>query len=325
MQSEHPILFSLILDNQGSADESDPLAVIDALRDDRLAWVHMNADHEDTAAWLRDNISYLNPLIINALLAEETRPRCEAFDDGLLLILRGVNLNEGAEPDDMVSLRLWVDENRIISLCKRNLRAVEMLKADLMEGHGPHNSADLVSSMIHALLEVMEPVFSEMDDATDRIEAELVDKPDMKLRFLITDIRSSSIQLRRYIAPQRDAITRLRSLQLGWLDEPAKHKLLESQDRITRYVEQLDAIRERCQVVQDELTNTLADKLNRNMYTLSVIAGIFLPLGFLTGLLGINVGGMPGVDDADAFTIVAIACVIIAFIELLIFRKLRWI
>jgi len=62
-------------------------------------------------------------------------------------------------------------------------------------------------------------------------------------------------------------------------------------------------VRGRAQIVKDELVTGLSDRLNKNMYMLSVVAAIFLPLGFLTGLLGINVGGIPGADNEAAFWI----------------------
>ena len=93
---------------------------------------------------------------------------------------------------------------------------------------------------------------------------------------------------------------------------------------MTRYVEDLDAIRERSQIVKDELANILADKLNKNMYVLSVIAAIFLPLGFLTGLLGINLGGMPGAENPDAFWVFSGLLVAVVSLQIWIFKKLDW-
>jgi zinc transporter len=57
---------------------------------------------------------------------------------------------------------------------------------------------------------------------------------------------------------------------------------------------------------------------------LSVIAAIFLPLGFLTGLLGINVGGIPGADNPHAFLIFSAMLVIVVFLQVLLFKKLKW-
>ena len=74
----------------------------------------------------------------------------------------------------------------------------------------------------------------------------------------------------------------------------------------------------------NELTNELSEKLNKNLYVLSLIAALFLPLGFITGLLGINVGGMPGVDDDMAFWIVCAISAAVLGAEYYLFRILRW-
>ena len=64
--------------------------------------------------------------------------------------------------------------------------------------------------------------------------------------------------------------------------------------------------------------------MNRTMYILSIVAGIFLPLGLLTGLLGINVGGMPGTESKIAFTVVCVFLVVVAGVEYWIFRRKKW-
>ena len=70
--------------------------------------------------------------------------------------------------------------------------------------------------------------------------------------------------------------------------------------------------------------NILAGKLNKNMYVLSVISAIFLPLGFLTGLFGINIGGIPGVEDPNAFWVFSGILVVIVSLQIWIFKKLGW-
>ena len=67
-----------------------------------LAWVHLDAANPDTKGWLRENVSYLDDLILEALLAKETRPRMSRHGNGAVIILRGVNLNENAEEEDMI-------------------------------------------------------------------------------------------------------------------------------------------------------------------------------------------------------------------------------
>jgi zinc transporter len=77
-------------------------------------------------------------------------------------------------------------------------------------------------------------------------------------------------------------------------------------------------------VIQDELANAVAERLNARMYVLSVVAAVFLPLGFVTGLLGVNVAGVPGADTPWAFAAVAGGSAAVAAVEVWLFRRLGW-
>ncbi len=324
MSSSNPsfILHAYELDESG--EPLCPDAIAKKLGDDCLAWVHLDARHEKTRGWLEQNVSYLDSLIIDALLAGETRPRVTEYGEGLLVILRGVNLNENADPEDMISIRLWIDPHRIISLQQRPLKAVEDLCRIIESGKGPANAGDFLVALATRLFQRMEPVILELDEATDNIEEIILEKPDIACRHSIIDTRKTAIVLRRYIAPQKDVLSTLRVIDLPWLEAKHKRAFQENQDRVMRYVEDLDAIRERAQIVKDELANIMADRMNKNMYVLSIVAAIFLPLGFLTGLMGINVGGMPGVDNDMAFWVVCAICLSFATILLCVFRFMKW-
>jgi zinc transporter len=87
-------------------------------------------------------------------------------------------------------------------------------------------------------------------------------------------------------------ISQLHHAQLTWLNSTQRASIREVADHLIRYVEDLDAARDRMGVMQEELTNKLSEQMNKTMYILTVLAGIFLPITFVTGLLGINVGGI---------------------------------
>ena len=314
--------FEIMGDGSGVVLTGDEISK--RIKDDALAWVHLDATHALSRTWLSEEVSYLDSIIIDALLAEETRPRIVEFEQGVLLILRGVNLNENATPEDMISVRVWIDQHRIITIERRPLKAVQDIRERLKAGKGPKNSGDFLTMLSARLFERMEPVFSELDERLDDVEERVMDEPDTKDRPTITSIRKQAIVFRRYIAPQRDVMAFLRTSEQPWLDQMHKRRLQESLDRIVRYLEDLDAIRERAQIVKDELSNALADKMNKNMYVLSVIAAIFLPLGFLTGMLGINIGGIPGADNPWAFYIFTGILVGLVGLQTLVFKKLKW-
>jgi zinc transporter len=203
--------------------------------------------------------------------------------------------------------------------------AVQDIRERLESGIGPQDSADFLVEITTRLIERMGPVIADLDDAIDDVEDRVLTRTDSALRGELWHARHQAIALRRYIAPQRDAMARLVTERVSWIEPHIFQRLREVADRITRYVEDLDAGRERAAIVQDELNTRLSEQMNRNMYVLSVIAGIFLPLTLLTGLLGINVGGIPGEKWPWSFTAVAAGTVILGYIEYLLFKRLKWI
>ena len=101
-------------------------------------------------------------------------------------------------------------------------------------------------------------------------------------------------------------------------------RLHEASDRLTRHLEDIDAVRERATVTHEELLSRASEQLNQRLYVLSILSAIFLPLTFFTGLLGINVGGIPGAENPQAFIIfIGILAIIIAF-QIWLFKYKKW-
>jgi len=291
---------------------------------DGVLWLHLDRMADDVQRWLAEE-SGLHPVIREALLVEETRPRIARFGNGLIVILRGVNLNPGADPEDMVSIRIWIEPGRVISTRRFRLMAVEDVRGALAEGRGPRTAGELVVALADRLTERMAPVIWALDETVDEIEEALLDgSAGRELRGRLVGVRRQAIALRRYLAPQREALNRLAVEPTELFGDLDRVRLREEADRVTRYVEDLDAGRERAMVVQDELATRLSEAINRNMYLLSVVAAVFLPLGLLTGLLGINVGGIPGSEVSWAFAAVCALVVLLALVELILLRRLRW-
>ncbi|SLN43660.1 zinc transporter ZntB [Oceanibacterium hippocampi] len=290
-------------------------------------WVHASRDATGLADWLHRDLGLPRP-IIAALVAEETRPRCTAMGAGVLLILRGVNLNPGADPEDMVSLRLWIEKDRVISIRLRRLLAVAALTEEIEAGLLVRSPLDLIALLSDGLVDRMGPVLDGIDDRLDELEDRIIEDQGSDLRGELSHLRRQAIILRRYIAPQREALMQLLTYGStnGTLvtEEGVRDRIRETADKVTRYTEDLDAARERAAVVHEELGNRLSERMNRNMYVLSLVAGLFLPLGFLTGLLGINVGGVPGVETPWAFTAVVVAMVVAGIVEIWLFKRLKW-
>lgn len=310
MSDADGLVHAFVLDGQGGARQVSWDEILAWKPADGVLWVHLDRSHAHTEAWLETD-SGLEPLVVSALLAEETRPRGSVLPKGLLIILRGVNLNPGADPEDMVSLRMWLGGGRVVTVRKRRLMAVQDVQDELQAGSGPTTQGGIVVAMAERMIERIGPVVLDLDEKLDQVEVQTLDTASESLRPQLAELRRGAIALRRHIAPQREALTSLCTAATDLLNDSHRLRLREASDRVTRYVEDLDALRERAAVTNDELGTRLAETMNRRMYILSLVAAVFLPLGLLTGLLGINVGGIPGTENEWGFTMVTLLLLIL--------------
>ncbi|WNK00572.1 zinc transporter ZntB [Thalassospiraceae bacterium LMO-JJ14] len=324
MSEQDGLIGAYVLDGKGGGRELSWQDIEQGTPENAPVWLHMDRNGERTEDWLRQK-SGLKHLHVDALLAGETRPRVAFMDDGILMTLRGVNLNPGADPEDMVSLRIWVEHDRIITVRLRRLMAVNDVREKIATGNGPVNSSDTLRMLAQGLVQRMAPVIEDMSDEIDSLENDMVENPTADIRHRLKVHRREAIALRRYLAPQREALARVQAENIAWMAPDHRMAFRECADQVARIVEDLDAMRERAAVIQDELANRTAEHMNRNMYTLSVVAALMLPLGVITGMLGMNVGGVPLAENKDGFLVIMILLAAVVALQVLIFRRLKWI
>jgi zinc transporter len=314
---------AFVMDGAGGAEPALPegRAIAELAPATGFVWVGVDFSSPAGFQWLQE--AGLDPIAFAALTAEETRPRCTVHGEMVLMNLRGVNLNPGAEPEDMVSLRLCVTDHAIVSCRRRPLHALDDVREGMRKARAPVTQGDLIARIALRLADRAEPVVATLNERLDDLEEAVGAQVDGDLRRELADVRRVSSVLRRFMFPQRDALTTLEIEELGWLTNRDRSRLREAAERVTRLGEDLDAIRDRAQVVRDQVVDIRAEAMNRQMLVLSVVAAIFLPLGLLTGLLGINVGGVPGADVPWAFWAVCALLLTICGFQIWLFRRLR--
>lgn len=323
MDNKEGLIFAYILDGKGGGQAIDWENLGKWSPEKGLLWLHLDFKSEKVRKWLSEQ-SGLSQILCNSLIEEETRPRGVVSEEGLLLILRGVNCNPGSDPEDMVSLRMLYTEHRIITMRHRRVMAIDDINNDIKSGSGPTSAGDFLVMVAHGLTDRMGDVIAEIDDSVDELEDMVLTAESYELRPKLSQLRRQTISLRRYIAPQRDVIARLQHERIPWLDDIAKAHIREIAERTSRFVEDIDSARDRAAITHEELNNRLSEQMNKAMYVLSIVAAIFLPLGLLTGLLGINVGGIPGAENKWAFTGVTLFLIGIAALLILVFKRIKW-
>lgn len=317
------IVHAHLLDGKGGARPLDWSAIQAHGSQEGTLWLHCHVDQGADLAWL-GNLIPGDPILQEALVEEESQPRITQLEEGLLLTLRGINLNPGAEPDDMVFINIWATPQLVVTVRSQRVQSVQDLRLALERAKGPRDAGEMVTFLALALLDHMEPLLDQIELQLDTMEIQVLQELEEAIQNRLTTLRQEVLSLRRHLYPQRKVMESLTLLRNDWLAKGHRRRLQEALQRTDQVVGELAVFRERAAVLQEELNSRLAQEMNRTMYRLTVVAGLFLPLGFLTGLLGINVGGMPGVEDPWAFWEVCAGLGILAGAALLLFRRWRW-
>jgi len=339
MSDQDGLVFAYALDGKGGARplDWDGIRTADGSRgEDRNGecfWVHLERNGTVGRHWA-ETASGIDSVVVDTLYGEagislalwqqDSHPHIVEYGNGLVVHLRGVDLNPDADPNDMISIRAWIEPNLIVTVRERHVRAVQDIRESLEAGTGPNDPGKFLNLLISRLIDRIAEAVVDLSETTDALEDELIARVVHKHRQRLAEIRRRAIAKRRHLLPQREALYNLRNAELKWISARDRVRLSGSADRLARQVEDIESIRERTTVMQDEILNHLATQSNRTTYILAVVATVFLPISFLTGLFGVNLGGIPGTDVPWGFSAGVTVLLFIALVEIWLFRRLKW-
>ncbi|AKE52029.1 zinc transporter ZntB [Kangiella geojedonensis] len=286
-------------------------------------WYRMNYSSDEDCQWLDEN-PLLNNLFKEQLLKAETRPVFYQDEESLLICLRGVNLNKNADPEDMISIRLWANNNTVITSCNRSSLSLQDIFKNLENDIGPKTPGEFLAVLIERLAIRIEDFFEQFEEQLDAQEDSIETADSRGLGTELGNLRRQAATVRRYLTPQKDALDKLSRAASPLLTEDLLEEMRDDRDKIARLLEDLELSRERSMALQEQLLAKIGYEQNNRLYVLAIISAIFLPLTFLSGLLGMNVAGLPGTQDSNAFWFVSGLCLLIAIGLMVWFKFKKW-
>ncbi|RXZ65045.1 zinc transporter ZntB [Pelagerythrobacter rhizovicinus] len=325
-EDETALLFGRVLDGRGGARAIDwaeaqgwrPAAA------GQVMWLHVRRTHAGVCDWLQAELGIPEPTA-RLLVSDATRPRAFREGETLVAVLRGINFNPGAAPEDMVSMHLWSDGTRLVTLRRAPLQTPQDTLLEFEAGTGPADAGSLVTSLTGHMVQRMNAAIVDMNDEIDRLEdLDMEEEGNEEVLSKAVAIRRNCLALQRHMGPQHVALEAIAREAPEWFEGHDRREIAETIALLRRFLDDVDISKESAVVLMDELRARSLAGAERTNYLLTIVAAIFLPLTFLTGLLGINVGGMPGADDEAAFWIVVALCAGIMATQLALFRKWKW-
>lgn len=318
MNAAQPENWSFVISETGAIIDLSPEEHPRSTPTKPWTWRHATLGHDPGAH------EALDSGIADLLMIDQTRPRFASYPNGSLLILRGVGHLSSSLDEELVSVRLWIEPDRVISFVRRPVAAIAEIFAQYDLNTGPASPAEFVAELAQRLVENMTDIMATIEDDIAALEVESSLGATKELQERMANRRMSIIPLRRYLAPQRDALIQLLATRVDWLNEDTRHRLRNALDITTRYIEDLDEARDQLEVIQTSLAVQFAERTNKALLLLSVVTAIFLPLSLIAGLLGINVSHIPFSDHPAAFWGVCVFLLMIGALQIFLVRRLGW-
>lgn len=310
------------VDNLGNEIED---CYTQSVRDGGWSWLHLTPKNEYARDWILDG-SGIPITEARSLVADLPRPRCSQTEQGLLFIGRGVNLDSTSVPEDMKSICVWLEPGRIITVVRRRFRVAERIAEQFKTKHPPRSPSEVLVQLFSQMTELLSPVIKELGEQVDDIRDSVLDDsiPTADISAL-SPLRLRAVGLHRYLAPLYDAAVALSDAPQLTESRAVKVEVEITRDQLGRIVDELAAIESRAAVTRDEIVSQRADQLNQRVYTLTVLAGVCLPLSVLTGMLGMNVGGIPLASSGSGFLITTLSMLTLSGLTLGVLRLIKWI
>ena len=289
-----------------------------------IIWVDLDGRATDSVEWLK-NESGLPDQVILRLLEQSTLNHHEKLDDGLLLRFHAQEISTAAGESDSTAVGLWFERNRVISIWFDPIPALETLKAKASQHQGSWAPLEILTCLINSHVSKLESLIVMVSDETDELEEQILESIDDANAVQLDTVRRTTIRIRRQLLALRNLLVFIlsdRSLPISDNDRPAIESVT---DRVRNYLEILEGCHERAHLLRDQIESQMNARLNQITYNLTIVATVFLPLSFLTGLLGMNVSGIPEQHDPLGFVIVCTGMVLIAMGSWIFLRWRKWV
>jgi zinc transporter len=285
-------------------------------------WVHL--DHGQLIPkWLKEHHS-IDDAVLQLLVDEARRPRVDVVNhDNLVMVFRTASGEAGPTADLTLNTRVWLSPTRALTMSEGRQDVFDDSAHQIETGRGPQTIPQF-------LVQLMDNVVKRGELGVLQIDADLTDieldqeRGEAVEAERLRAVRRRAMQLRRSIFPYREVLVQLNRLQLLWLHDHIHERWDPMVEDAAGIVEEVDGILDRARLVQESIGERLALQLNQRVYVLTLISGIMLPLTFLTGLLGVNLAGIPGAHSPWSFPSFCILLTVIGICQYFLFKKLRW-
>jgi zinc transporter len=308
-------------DGKGGVKAVDESQAAAAAATKGFTLVSGNSGSPDFRIWLRDQLGETQA---DTLTTPDMRSRCTVMEDRAMVVFRVARSRTDPEDIRRQTLVLWLEKGRVIIASKVHLPELLGIRQWEQSHHAPVSPADLVARLGLRAADRFEPLVEKVSDGLDDIEEEVMNEHTAELSTKLTGLRRSMIRMRRVLWPQRDVLNTLEIEDLSFLTPRDRARLREAAGRAGRLADELQSLSERAALVHEQILDTRSEQMNRTMMVLASVTVVAMPMTVISGILGMNVAGIPFQTNPEAFWAVVIGLLVIGVGTVWFMHAKKW-
>ncbi|HKT40394.1 MAG TPA: magnesium/cobalt transporter CorA [Ktedonobacterales bacterium] len=296
-----------------------------------LIWLDIEGDPTEAHKLLMHTFG-LSRLTVNTIGEEEERSKFVEGHNYFYLVMHGIAFDQQTEDAHMPKLDIVFSKHYLVTLHREPLSWIDKLResarADTSaESPAKRGCAYLLYTVLAGLIDSYFPVLDDIDDVIDQLEDLTVSTTSNQVQARIFHIKREVARMRRVISPSVEVTNALITRTREYIPADTEAYFSDVHDHLIRAFEVLDSYRDLMSGLLDVYLTTVSNRLNVVMKQLTIIATIFLPITFVTGVFGQNFGHMPQVehDNGLNFWLVLLLMAIITVGQLWYFKRRGWI
>jgi zinc transporter len=265
------------------------------------SWMHLNLNDRRARQWIEQRAN-LPAAAQEVLLDANSRIRVQILGDGLIAVLGDLHHDFKGEPEGFGVLRVYLDGHRIITARSHPLRSSDQLRHEVLAGELELRSPiALFEHYLTCLSETFARMIAELADQTDDIEEEVLAGDFKSKGPALGKMRRLLARLRRQISANRGALVPVPGRLSDFHSSERRQTLRQAIEPLEALAQDVELIQERARLLQEEIAGRVGEATNRNLFVLSIVTTTLLPITLITGIFGMNVGGLPWVRSESGF------------------------
>jgi zinc transporter len=288
-----------------------------------FVWLHVNLGHAAAERWLRAHAG-LTESFFETLHDGSRSTRIERDEDTLFAVMNDVTFDFTFDASDVATLWVSVQPGLVVTARRHPLRSVDRLRLAVRRGELLASSVALLDHLLGDQADELQRIVRQATDRIDDIEDAVLAGHHASHSAELARLRRLMVRLQRLLAPEPSALQRTLAKPPRWVGADDVQHLHRASEEFALVLRDISALQERIKLMQDESSVRVAEENNRSLFMLTMVTVLALPINLVSGLFGMNVGGIPWGGHPHGFWVmVLLIATLTGLIATIAWRRIR--